>query len=123
MNSSAVYRFALPLGLLLLVFCSTSLALECYQCAWLEGECTIKQTCDPTMTSCMRVTQIDSGMKYHSCRTYNTCNIKAVKEELQLQSNIKLDCCQYNLCNKGFTGLPASGLILCLSAALLLLFS
>ncbi|KAM5138810.1 CD59 glycoprotein isoform 1-T2 [Mantella aurantiaca] len=123
MNSTAACRLALPLGLLLLVFCSTGLALQCYNCGLTAGKCTDMQTCASGDNACMKATQTDLGSSVYACRDYNRCKAQDVISDYQLASSISVSCCQSNLCNKGITGLPASGLILFLAAALLVLFS
>ncbi|XP_068116253.1 CD59 glycoprotein-like [Hyperolius riggenbachi] len=122
MNGAAVSRLALPVGLLFLVLCSTGFALECYQCGWTQGQCTTKQTCPAAEDTCMAITQTTTKDMLYTCKSYSRCNTDSVKLDYQV-SNIRVTCCQNNLCNKGLAGLPATGLILCLAAALLALFS
>ncbi|KAM9301622.1 CD59 glycoprotein-like [Gastrophryne carolinensis] len=121
MNISSVYRLALPLGLLMLVLCSTGLAIKCYSCKdWTGQGCRTVETC-PREDGCMKITEKNHQLSLYQCRNAETCKSKILKEELGL-SNIQLTCCTYDLCNKGLADLPIAGLILSLSTALLALF-
>lgn len=121
MNSTSAFRLALPLGLLLLVLCSTGLALQCYKCSATAGECTATETCTGDKNACIKVTA--QGLSTYGCNAYSRCNIQNVMNDYNVGQNLESSCCQSNLCNKGFTGVPASGLILFLAAALLVFFS
>ncbi|KAM9301857.1 CD59 glycoprotein-like [Gastrophryne carolinensis] len=121
MNISSVYRLALPLGLLMLVLCSTGFARECYACNDWKEECSEIQTCTGGEDGCMKLTELSQKMSRYGCRSSATCSSKILKEEFGL-SSVNLKCCTYNLCNKGLAELPGAGLILSLAAVLLLLF-
>lgn len=124
MNGTGAYRLVLPVGLLLLALCSTGLALKCYQCdQWTNQGCMKEQTCDAGQDTCMKANQTDVGLAYYKCVAYNKCTVADVKQEFGLSTSLSVSCCQNNLCNKGFTGLPGYGLILFLASALLILFS
>ncbi|XP_077318788.1 CD59 glycoprotein [Lithobates pipiens] len=121
MNNTSAFRLVLPLGLLLLVLCSSGLALECYKCSQTTGGCTTKDTCASDKNACIKVTA--QGSMTYGCVAYSRCNPQNVIEDFGTGQNVQFTCCQNSLCNKGFTGVPASGLILFLAAALLMFFS
>ncbi|XP_040184042.1 CD59 glycoprotein [Rana temporaria] len=121
MNSTSAFRLALPLGLLLLVLCSSGLALQCYKCGMSPGPCTTTGTCSGNQDACIRITS--QGSNQYACNAYTRCNVNHVAADYPVGSSVEIACCQKDLCNNGFTGVPASGLILFLAAALLVFFS
>ncbi|CAH2306059.1 Hypothetical predicted protein, partial [Pelobates cultripes] len=121
MSGMCGLRVMLPLSLVMLVFCSTGLALMCYNCqSYSSEQCEQKMTCPSTQNACLKITT--DGKSRFQCWEMNRCDIPSLKNEFQL-NKFSSSCCQSDLCNSGRNSLPVTSLVLSLAAAILLIFS
>ncbi|XP_075694107.1 CD59 glycoprotein-like isoform X2 [Rhinoderma darwinii] len=118
MRSTGNCCVVLAVGLVFLSLCSTGQALQCYSCDNWGSTCAAERTC--AENGCVRITLSDGTSRY-GCRSYDTCTIEKISQELNIQ-NLKLTCCQSNLCNSSFVAYPSTVLLL-LAAALLMMMS
>ncbi|XP_053305314.1 CD59A glycoprotein-like [Spea bombifrons] len=121
MDSNWGPRAVICLGLTLLALCSTSLALECYECPQLSTDkCEHKASCVAPKNTCLKVTS--EGKSLYQCWESNRCDINSIKTDFRL-TKFTSSCCQNNLCNHSAASLPLTYLVLALAAVLLLMSS
>nr|XP_020638493.1 CD59 glycoprotein [Pogona vitticeps] len=79
---------------LLALFCSSGSALRCFTCR--ISPCNVNKTCSAEQDACIKV---DLGSRIEKdCWKYSDCDVDKVGEHFNVK-NLKLSCCQKDLCN------------------------
>ncbi|XP_043832852.1 ly-6/neurotoxin-like protein 1 [Dromiciops gliroides] len=85
-------------------------ALNCHVCTAHDDDCSNPLQCPGLSIYCKTIRAYSPTMIYKSCAA--SCSKDSV-EEIQIQQNTKVSCCQADLCNGAASWTPgSSGLVL-----------